>query len=365
MKKKKVWKTPSMEKLSMKAEELVRKTLCDIREGRHPFCTHEERLFELLEKQVDLIDGIEDKKIKLELLARFLNTDAVLAECESDDFADLYADMAAYFVEEAETFEDKEYLSALVHDLALRHTGEDGRSAVFLMLENFLPEATSTALMEEILEAVQVHALDNYEYVIEAVCDMADSLQKGDAYERARLLQDPDRSNATLLDVANFYMTARDLNSTNRLLREIKSPQGEDLEDYLDLKIALLEAEGKKSEMVLLAEELYERFPKEMHLAKLCSIVETNRRQVLLDRYIKLQSGSSISLGFLQILVAFNEFVRLELYLEKMGEEQLTTLSADALTHLTQELEEKGQIELSNRIKEWIVEEPEDLREKF
>ena len=98
MKKKKVWKTPSMEKLSMKAEELVRKTLCDIREGRHPFCTHEERLFELLEKQVDLIDGIEEKKIKLELLARFLNTDAVLAECESDDFADLYADMAAYFV---------------------------------------------------------------------------------------------------------------------------------------------------------------------------------------------------------------------------------------------------------------------------
>lgn len=347
----------------MNKDELVRKTLCDIREGRHPFCHNGERLFELLEKQVELIDSLEDKKIKLELLARFLNTDALLSDFDEEDFAELYADMAAYFVEEAEEYEDKEYLSALVHDLALRHVGEDGRSAVFLMLDNFLPKEMSSALLAEILETVECRELENSYFVLEALCDMADGIQNEDIYERARLLQDPDRSNATLLDIANFYLTAKNYKATSRLLGEIKAPQGEDLEDFLDIKIALLEGEGRKGEMIALAEELYERFPKEMHLGKLCSIVTSERRQTLLDNFRRFHGGSKISMGYLQILVAFNEFQRLEAYLDGMGNEQLTTLSAEGLNHLVSELEEKQQQVLAARIQEWIVEEPEDLRE--
>ena len=363
MKKKKVWKTPSSEKLALSTDALVRKTLCDIREGRHPFCHNEDRLFELLEKQVELIDSIENPEVKLELLARFLNTDGILAEFDYEDFAELYTDMASYFVEEAERFENKEYLAALIHDLALNHTGEDGRSAVFLMVENFLPKERLTPLFEEILETVETHNLENAESVLEALCDMADCVQNTEIYERSRLLQDPDRSNSTLLDIANFCLTAKDIASTKRLLGAVTLPQAEDLEDFLDLRIAVLEAEGSKSEMIALAEELYERFPKEMHLGKLCSIVSIERRSALLDNYIKYHSGTNISIGFLQILVAFNEIERLEVYLNQKGDEQLTTLPAETLSVLVEELEDKGADKLAARIREWIVEEPEDLRE--
>lgn len=363
MKKKKVWNTPNGSGVSMRPEDSIRKILCDIREGRSPVVRNEEDLLETLAKQLQRIDGLKDAKVKLELLARVLNTDALLGKFDSEDLADLYSEVSEYFVEEAAEFEDKEYLAALVHDLVVRNSGEDGRAAVFFSLQEFLPDDMIRSLCEEAMATVESHDLENDDDVLQALSDIADGINDPDMYEKVNFLLYPNRENSVLIDVANVYLSAGRMIDVKRLMGEVKFPKDEDFEDYLDLKVAVAEREGRHSEAASIAEELYENFPSEMNLGKILAIVNPLRRAELLDAHEKYRIGTTMTAGYLQILEAYNEFGRMQRYIDRFGEEALSTLPAEILEPIVESLETKKQPELAARIANWIVEEPEDLRD--
>ncbi len=363
MKKKKVWNSPNGAGVSLRPEDSIRKILCNIREGRSPVVRDEDDLLETLAKQLQRIDGLKDAKVKLELLARVLNTDALLSKFDSEDLADLYAETSEYFVEEAAEFDDKGYLAAVVHDLVVRHSGEDGRAAVFFSLSEFLPEDMIRAMIEEVMNTVESHDLENEDNALLALSDIADGINDADMYEKVNFLLYPNRENSVLIDVANVYLSAGRLADVKRLMAEVKFPKDEDFEDYLDLKVAVAEQEGRHGEAASVAEELYENFPSEMNLGKVLGIVSDARRKELLDAHEKFRLGTTMTAGYLQILEAYNEFARMQSYIDRFGEEALAALPADVLTPIVESLDTKKQTELAERIRRWIVEEPEDLRD--
>lgn len=363
MKKKKTWNTPNGSGVQMRPEDSIRKILCDIREGRSPVVRDEEELLETLAKQLQRIDGLKDAKVKLELLARVLNTDSLLGKFDSEDLADLYSEVSEYFVEEAAEFEDKEYLAAIVHDLVVRNSGEDGRAAVFFSLQEFLPDEMIQSLCEEAMATVESHDLENDDDVLQALSDIADGINDAELYEKVNFLLYPNRENSVLIDIANVYLTAGRLTDVKRLMNEVKYPKDEDFEDYLDLKVAVASAEGRNSEAASIAEELYENFPSEMNLGKILAIVSPLRREELLDSHEKYRLGTNLSAGYLQILEAYNQYERMNRYIDHFGEESLASLPAEILEPIVENLETKKQKELAERIRNWIVEEPEDLRD--
>lgn len=363
MKKKKIWNSPNGTGVQMRPEDSIRKTLCDIREGRSPATRNEEDLIETLAKQLQRIDGLKDAKIKLELLARVLNTDALLGKFDSEELADLYSEVSEYFIEEAAEFEDKEYLAAIVHDLVVRNSGEDGRAAVFFSLQEFLPDEMIQSLCEEAMATVESHDLENDDDVLQALSDIADGINDADLYEKVNFLLYPNRENSVLIDVANVYLSAERLADVKRLMNEVKYPKDEDFEDYLDLKVAVATKEGRNSEAASVAEELYENFPSEMNLGKILSIVSPLRREELLDAHEKYRLGTTISAGYIQILEAYNQFDRMNRYIDRFGDEAISTLPAEIMEPVADSLETKKQIDLASRIRNWIVEEPEDLRD--
>lgn len=361
MKKKKVWKSPLLEELARSDAENVRATLCDIAQKRHPACDDPEKIYDVLASQLEKLEkpGIAaDTKEELELYARFLNTDAELAflnEMESDadglekfqdDFLDLYAEACDQFVGLAKDCDDKNFVIDVVHDLAVHHTGEEGRSGVFLSLSEFLNKDEARRLIDDVLQTLQTHDLDNEDYVFKALRDMADGLSDPEYFEKVCFLQDPDRSNATCIDVANAYFLTGDVANTERLLREVRDPNAKDEEEFFDLSIASLFKQNKKSEAIKLAETLYGKYPKEFHLARLCQFVSASRRATLLNEHEKFRTGDLFNKDFADLLVAIEEFPRFKDYLGRHAKE-IAELPADTKAHFEKRLADAKQPELA------------------
>ncbi len=364
MKKKKTFKTPNSVHTNESNAEELRRILCDIREGRSLALRNENNLYNVLVRALNQIDKEKEVAVQLELLARLLNTDAVLNDVKNyDSFFDLYNDAADFFIEIAADFSDKEFLANIVHDLTIRHSGEDGRAIIFFSLEEFLPKERALKLLHEILETVESQNLENENFILEALRDMADGLDDCIMYERLAFLMDQDRSNNSLIDVANNYLSHEKISDAKRLLNEIRNPNDEETEDVLDLETAIAQKEGRTSDALQKANELYERFPTEINLGKYCSLLSATERRALLKEHIQYRMGNSLSLGFLQILSAYKEFELFEQELNHFGNESLTIMDAESLKNIAQEIEENGALALAARIRDWIVEEPEDLRD--
>lgn len=363
MKKKKVWKSPLLEELARSDAESVRATLCDIAQKRHPACDDPEKMYDVLASQLEKLEkpGIAaDTKEELELYARFLNTDAELSfvnDMESDaddlekfqdDFLDLYAEACEKFIGLAKECGDKNFVIDVLHDLAVHHTGEEGRSGAFLSLSEFLGRDEARRLIDDVLQTLQTHDLDNEDYVFKALRDMADGLSDPEYFEKVCFLQDPDRTNATCIDVANAYFLTGDVADTERLLREVRDPNAKDEEEYLDLSIACLFKQNKKTEAIKLAETLYGKYPKEFHLARLCQFVSAGRRATLLTEHEKFRAGDFFNKDFADLLIAIEEFPRLKDYLGRHAKE-LAELPADARAHFEKRLADAKQPELAKQ----------------
>lgn len=361
MKKKKTWNTPAARAVGRTKEEDIRFVLIEIAKGRHQALRQLDKLFDLLGNQLDKIDEVKSPKVQLELLAWFLSTDHVLADVEEDDeFFDLYADASAFFIDIARDFEDKKWIMDLVHDLAVRHTGEDGRAAVFLSLTEFLDSASALEMVKSILETVQSQDLENEENVLEAVRDMADGLNAPAVYEKASFLLDLDRSHETVLDVANAYYIAGDLVEMKRLLSEVRDPIGKDEEEFLDLSVACAHKEGDLPRAIKFAEALYEKFPKEFNLARLTQIVPAKKAEFLLDEHEKYRLGDVLNENYIDLLISLEKIDRLKAYINRF-EQDLAGVNPEVLSRFVERLETMNQKELADQIRQWIVDEPEEV----
>ena len=363
-KKKKVWKSNSGAAAFRGKEDRIRETLSQVISGESRLLHRPDELYETIAKTIDDIEDFKDVGLQLELLAWTLRTDFLSFKAddeERDDWESLFYDAGTFFVELASQYDDKDYIADLVHDLALRHVGGEGRSVVFLSLNEILPDERAKALIDELIATVTEVELQNREDIIDALTDMADALGDCERYTKAALLKDPDKSNATLIDIANEYFVAGDIELAKQWLGDVQNPGNEDEEAYLDLMAAIADREGRKSDCVKIARRLYETFPKVIHLGRLCSIVDASEAQSMLRDYAKFRSGEGFDMEFLQLLVALKAYDVLKGYLD-MFERDLTAQDAEILNGISDELEKAGQKELADHIREWTVEEPEEAQ---
>lgn len=363
-KKKKVWKSHSGAAAFRGKEDRIRDTFKQVINGESRLLHRPDELYEFIAQTIDDIEGFKDARLKLELLAWTLRADFLPFKAEDEEreeWDSLFYDAGTFFVELACQYDDKDYVADLIHDLALRHVGGEGRSVVFLSLNEIMPEERAKSLVVELTETVDEVELENREDVLDAICDMADSIKDVEDFAKAALLKDPDKSNATLIDIANEHFVAGNIELAKQWLGDVRDPGAEDEEAYLDLMAAIADREGRKSDCVKIARRLYETFPKVIHLGRLCSIVAPSEAQSMLRDYAKFRSGEGFDMEFLQLLVALKAYDVLKGYLD-MFERELTAQDADVLNEIAAQLEKDGQKELAAHIRDWTVEEPEEAQ---
>lgn len=361
-KKKKVWKSNNGSSAFRGKEDRIREFLQQVINGESRLLHRPDELYEAIAKCIDDIEDFKDVQLQLELLAWLLRTDFLSFKAddeERDDWESLFYDAGTFFVELASQYEDKDYISDLVHDLALRHVGGEGRSVLFLSLNEILPEEKAKGLIAELILTVSEIELQNREDVIDAICDMSDAMGDCENYAKASLLKDPDKSNATLIDIANEYFVAGNIEMTKQWLNDVRNPGAEDEEAYLDLLAAIADKEGRKSDCLKIATRLYETFPKVMNLARLCQIVDEKQADSLLEEHAKFRGGDNIDLEFAQLLLAMKRYDQLGRYVDEF-EKDLPAQDAEILNGISDQLEKEGQKALADHIREWTVEEPEE-----
>ena len=363
-KKKKVWKSNSGVAAFRGKEDRIRDTLSQIISGQSRLLHRPDELYEFIAQTIDDIEDFKDVGLQLELLAWTLRTDFLSFKAddeERDDWESLFYDAGTFFVELASQYEDKEYISDLIHDLALRHVGGEGRSVLFLSLNEVLPDEAAKKLIDELIATVTEVELQNREDVIDALTDMADALGDCERYTKAALLKDPDKSNATLIDIANEYFVAGNIELAKQWLGDVRDPGSEDEEAYLDLMAAIADKEGRKSDCLKIANLLYEKFPKVINLARLCQLVDEKQADTLLSEHSSFRSGGNVDTEFMQLLLGMKRYALLEKYID-MYEKDLPAEDAEILNGISDELEKAGQKELADHIREWTVEEPEEAQ---
>ena len=341
-------------------EDRMRDMLSQIVNGESRLLNRPDYLYDAIAKAIDDIENFKDSDCQLELLAWILRCDFLsfkASEEERDDWESLFYDAGTFFVELASQSDNKDFIADLVHDLSIRHVGGEGRSVVFLSLEEFLPIDKAKCLILELIETVSEIEMKNREDVIDSICDMADSIKDCENFAKASLLKDPDKSNATILDIANEYFVAGNVELCKQWLNDVKNPGCEDEEAYLDLLAAVADREGRKSDCIKIAHRLYETFPKVIHLSRLASVVDSTEAHSLMEDYAKFRSGDGLDMEFMQLLVAMKCYDVLKVYLD-MFEKELTTQDADDLNQISDALEKDGQTELAKHIRDWTVEEP-------
>ena len=207
-KKKKVWKSPAMAQAMRSKEDKLRDTLTQIVSGQSRLLNRPDDLYEAIANGLDDIENFKNSKDQLELLAWTLRADFISFKADSDEekeyWDNLFYDAGTFFVELASQYSDKDFVADLVHDLAMRHVGGEGRSVVFLSVEEFLPKERVQALLVELIDKVTEVDQGNREDILDAICDMADSIKDAANFAKAALLKDPDKSNATLIDIAKL-----------------------------------------------------------------------------------------------------------------------------------------------------------------
>lgn len=362
-KKKKVWKSNSGATAFRSKDERLRETLTQIVSGESRLLHQPGRLYETLAQGIDDIETFKDPELQLELLAWTLRCDFISFkaedEAEKEDWDNLFYDAGTFFVELATQYSDKDYVVDLIHDLAVRHVGGEGRSVVFLSIEEILPVEKTKALIEELILVVTEVEVQNREDILDAICDMADAIKDNADYAKAALLKDPDKSNATLIDIANAHFLAGDLELAKQWLGDVRNPGSEDEEAYLDLLAAIADKEGRKSDCLKIATRLYETFPKIINLGRLCQLVNPKEADVLLRDHAKFRNGDNVDLEFMQLLTSMQRYELLGNYIDEF-EKDLPAEDAEVLNSISDTLEKEGQKALADHIREWTVEEPED-----
>ena len=362
-KKKKVFKSAALAQANRSREDRLRETLVQVVGGQSRLLNRPEDLYEAIANGLDDIENFKNPKDQLELLAWTLRCDFLAFKADSDEekayWDDLFYDAGTFFVELASQYSDKGYLADLVHDLALRHVGGEGRSVVFLSVGDFLPGSRAKTLLEELVEAVTEVDQGNREDILDAICDMADSVKEAAIFAKAALLKDPDKSNATLIDIANAQFMAGNLELAKQWLGDVQNPGAEDEEAYMDLQAAIADREGRKSDCIKMAHALYEKFPKVVNLGRLCAFVSAQEATTLLQEYARFRSGNGLEMEFMQLLVSLKAYGVLEEYLD-MFEKELTVQDVQDLNEISDALEKDGQKALAQRIRDWTVEEPEE-----
>ncbi|MCF0220782.1 MAG: hypothetical protein HUK19_00665 [Fibrobacter sp.] len=361
-KKKNFFKSPALSQANRSKEDRLRETLMQVVNGQSRLLNRPDDLYETLGKGLDEIEDCKDPKVQLELLAWTLRADfcAFKAEDNEKEYWDsLFYDAGTFFVELATVYQDKEYVADLIHDLAVRHVGGEGRSVVFLSINEMLSAEHSSKLLNELIGQESMFAMENREDVLDAICDMADSVNDSANYAKAALLKDPDKSNTTLIDIANAYFMAGDLVMAKQWMNDVKNPSNEDEEAYLDLEAAIADKEGRKSDCLKIARQLYETYPRIINLGRLVSLLSDGEADDLLKQHEKFRCGASANIEFMQLLAAMKRYEQLSGYVTRF-ENELTTMDADELTELADNLEKDGQKELAQHIRDWTVEEPEE-----
>lgn len=361
-KKKHSWKSPALAQSNRSKEDKLRDTLMQIVSGESRLLNRPDDLYEAIANGIDDIENFKNPKDQLELLAWTLRADFCSFKVDDEEkeyWDNLFYDAGTFFVELATQYEDKDYVADLIHDLAVRHVGGEGRSVVFLSLGEIMPPERSSKLLNELLSQEDQFALENREDVLDAICDMADSINDSANYAKAALLKDPDKSNATIIDIANAYFMAGDLVLAKQWMNDVKNPGNEDEEAFMDLQAAIADKEGRKSDCLKIARQLYETYPKIINLGRLVSVLPEGEADQVLKEHEKFRCGSTASLEFMQLLAALKRYEQLSGYVTRF-ENDLTTMDADELTDLADSLEKDGQKELAQHIRDWTVEEPEE-----
>ena len=364
-KKKKIWKSPAMAQAMRSKEDKLRETLTQIVSGQSRLLHRPEDLYEAIANGIDDIENFKNPKDQLELLAWTLRADFISFKADTDEekeyWDSLFYDAGTFFVELATQYTDKDYVADLVHDLAMRHVGGEGRSVVFLSVGEILPKERAQALLEELINKVTEVDQGNREDVLDAICDMADSIKDAANFAKAALLKDPDKSNATLIDIANAQFMAGNLELAKQWLGDVRNPGSEDEEAYLDLQAAIADKEGRKSDCIKIARTLYETFPKVMNLGRLAAFLPEADADRVLKEHEQFRNGNTANLEFMQLLAGMKRYEQLSGYVDRF-EKDLTTLDAEELTELADSVEKDGQKALADHIRDWIVEEPEDAQ---
>ncbi|MCF0215375.1 MAG: hypothetical protein HUK21_02755 [Fibrobacteraceae bacterium] len=363
MKKKKVWKTPAGSAVTRTKDEKIRILTREIISGQSRLLHQPDELYEALSYSIDDIEKMENTKVKLELLAWIMRCDFICSRMDDDDYDEywggIFYDAGTFFIELAREFEDKDYLSDLVHDMAIRHVGEEGRSLIFMSVDEFLPREKAQSLMEELVLAVSENDLVNAGDVLDGVCDMADCIQDMAMYTKAALIKDPDKSNATLIDIAYTYLMAGNLELCKQWVGDVRDPGAEDEESYLDLLAAIADKEGRKSDCLKIARQLYEKYPKVFNLGRLCGLLKEDEADSLLLEHEKYRCGNNADLDYMQLLASLKRYTILESYIDRFSED-LAALDPAGLAILADTLENDSQNSLAEKVKDWIVEEPEE-----
>lgn len=362
-KKKKFFKSPALAQANRSKEERIRETLVQVVNGTSRLLNRPDDLYESIYKILDDIESLDDPKDQLELLAWTLRTDFLAFKADDEEEKEywdgLFYDAGTFFVELAKLYSDKDFVADLVHDLAVRHVGGEGRSVVFLSLNEIMPEERGKRLLNDLLAEEDEFADENREDVLDAICDMADSVNDCVNYAKASLLKDPDKSNTTIIDIANAYLTSGDLVLAKQWLSDVKNPGNEDEEAYLDIQAAIADREGRKMDCMKIARELYEKFPKVMNLGRLCSLLPEYDANLLMQEHERFRTGDSADLEFMQLLAAMKRYEQLSSYVTRF-EQDLAAMNADELNELADAVEKDGEKDLARHIRDWIVEEPEE-----
>ena len=336
-------------------EDKLRETLTQIVSGQSRLLHRPEDLYEAIANGIDDIENFKNPKDQLELVAWTLRADFISFKADTDEekeyWDNLFYDAGTFFVELASQYTDKDYVADLIHDLAMRHVGGEGRSVVFLSVEEILPKERAQALLEELINKVTEVDQGNRE----------DSIKDASNFAKAALLKDPDKSNATLIDIANAQFMAGNIELAKQWLGDVRNPGSEDEEAYLDLQAAIADKEGRKSDCIKIARTLYETFPKVMNLGRLAAFLPEAEADRVLKEHEQFRNGNTANLEFMQLLAGMKRYEQLSGYVDRY-EKDLTTLDAEELTELADAIEKDGQKALADHIRDWIVEEPEDAQ---
>lgn len=353
-KKKKVWKSIALEQSNFRSVDKIRSVLVSVAKGN--FCeAPAEKLYNLLAGQFERIERLESDTEILEMLAWFLNCSAYFDTPESDGellnaIEDLFTDAASLFMEKAKHCENREYIQNLMHDLLVNSAGEEDRSKVFFGAQDFLSLEETERLADVVLSTVSTHELENEKEIFSGLLDLAEGANDPALYEKVAFLREPNRSNETLVKVANAYYVAGDLSNANRLMDEVKNPEGDDEEAFLDLKIGILFQEEKEKDAVELAEKFYEKFPNECHLMRLCQVVSPSRKEELLDSHEKFRLGAKVSVVYVGVLVNLGEWDRISNYLER-NEKEIPKMDAETREGIAVFLEDLKHPELAQKLR--------------
>lgn len=363
-KKKKILKTPAAKAAFENSEEKVRNFFVSVVSGESPLLKDDDKLFDAFLQNLDFVNEFSDKKLQLEFLAWALRADFLIGNAESEEIADdwrgLLWDVCDNFIVLAKKYDDKKFIADLLHDLAMRFTGEEPRTQLFYAVNIFLPTNVTKALVDELLNEVEDLEQSNKDDVCEAIVIFAHECNDLTSYIKAIFLKDPEKSNDSILDIANECFEAGKIELAKQWLGDVKNPGAEDEEAFMDLQAAIACKENRMSDCIKIARSMYEKFPKATTLSRLIEFLPDSEAEAMLKEHATFRNGDCADYFFMRLLANNKCYKLLDEYVTK-HEKDLTIIDAYSLKKFADTLDKDGQTNIAAHIRDWIVEEPKEL----